>query len=87
MKPAFFLSALLVSFCIATAQSIPQTENIFIITTDGFRWQEVFTGADSAMMSNSRFVEDTSLIKQLYWDEDANTRRHKLMPFMWDVIA
>lgn len=87
MKPAFFLFALLVSFCIAEAQSIPQTENIFIITTDGFRWQEVFTGADSAMVSNSRFVQDTSLIKQLYWDADADVRRRKLMPFMWDVIA
>ena len=87
MKPAFLALAFLFSFFIASAQPIPETENIFIITTDGFRWQEVFTGADSGMISSTNFVEDTSLIKQLYWDENVNIRRRKLMPFMWDVIA
>ena len=29
------------------AQQIQSAPNIFIITTDGFRWQEVFTGADA----------------------------------------
>lgn len=87
MKPALFSFVSLFFFFIASGQYSPQTENIFIITTDGFRWQEVFAGADSAMISNTRFVQDTALIKQLYWDEDAGVRRHKLMPFMWDVIA
>ena len=87
MKSSFFSFVLsLISF-IAIAQTVPQTENIFIITTDGFRWQEIFTGADSLLINNPIFVQDTSIAKQLYWNEDASVRRQLLMPFLWNVIA
>jgi hypothetical protein len=69
------------------AQSATKTKNIFIITTDGFRWQEVFTGADSALINNSKYTSDTSITKQLYWDDSVEMRRKKLMPFFWSVIA
>lgn len=87
MKLAFFASAFLFNFFTAAAQTTPETENIFIITTDGFRWQELFTGADPELISNTDFVQDTALLKQLYWNEDPGIRRQKLMPFMWSVIA
>ncbi len=61
--------------------------NIFIITTDGFRWQEVFNGADSSIITNKKFVQDTTLMKQLYWDITPEARRKKLLPFFWNVIA
>lgn len=60
---------------------------LFIITLDGFRWQEVFSGADSSLISNDDINTDTSLAKALYWDANANERRKKLMPFFWNVIA
>ncbi|MBS1669645.1 MAG: alkaline phosphatase family protein [Bacteroidetes bacterium] len=72
---------------ISFAQSNTPAENIYIITTDGFRWQELFTGADSALINDERYVGDIPLMKQLYWDNDIETRRRKLMPFMWEVIA
>jgi hypothetical protein len=87
MKIAIYCSFLLLAYARIAAQSLPQTQNIFIITTDGFRWQEVFTGADSALLNNSSYVRDTSLMKALYWDEDPGARRKKLMPFFWNVIA
>ena len=62
-------------------------ENLFIITTDGFRWQEVFNGADSVLINNSRYTIDTGLSKLMYWDSDPATRRRKLMPFFWDVLS
>jgi Type I phosphodiesterase / nucleotide pyrophosphatase len=71
--------------CLAQADS--STENIFIITTDGFRWQEVFNGADSTLIGNAKYVRDPSLLKQLYWDSTAILRREKLMPFLWNTIA
>lgn len=61
--------------------------NIFIITTDGFRWQEVFNGADSAIINNPRYVKNTDLLKQLFWHDDVNERRKMLMPFVWRTIA
>ena len=64
-----------------------RAENIFIITTDGFRWQEVFNGADSTLVNDPDFVQDTALMKQIYWDRSAEERRKKLMPFFWNVIS
>ncbi len=85
---SLFLCLLLVTCLISVcAQSSFKTENVFIITLDGFRWQEVFTGADPAIMRNPSYVEDTSLIGQIYMDTDPVVRRKKLMPFFWNVIA
>jgi len=86
MKFVFFFSFTLISVA-SRCQSNAESQNIFIITTDGFRWQEVFTGADSSLIGNPAFVQDTSLIRQLYWDSTADLRRKKLMPFLWTTIA
>lgn len=84
MKNIF--SALLLFIAInANAQ---QTENIIIITTDGFRWQEVFKGMDSAIANNATFNQgDSAGIYKKYWDENATERRKKLMPFLWSTIV
>jgi hypothetical protein len=65
-----------------------QAENIIIITTDGFRWQEVFKGMDSAIANNSKFNQgDSSYIFEKYWSNDEAERRKKLMPFFWNTIV
>src|ERR1700730_3075394 len=87
MKIAICCSLLLLACARIASQSLPETQNIFIITTDGFRWQEVFTGADSTLLNNASFVQDTALMKALYWDENPSVRREKLMPFLWNVVA
>lgn len=64
-----------------------KAENIIVITTDGLRWQEVFSGMDSAIANNKRFHRgDSSSIYQKYWAASAEERRKKLMPFLWSVI-
>jgi len=84
MKKIVVFGALYLLVWVANAQQAP---NIFIITTDGFRWQELFEGADSAMLHNTNLVTDTGLVQQQFWDKDVNERRKKLMPFFWNVIA
>ena len=69
------------------AQQKSQPQNIFIVTTDGFRWQELFFGADSVLINSTKYTADTLLTKLQYWDTDYNERRKKLMPFFWNVIA
>jgi hypothetical protein len=71
----------------AAAQPTARTKHLFIITLDGFRWQEVFTGADPRLIGNTEYVRDTALSKQLYWDSSAEARRQKLLPFIWGTIA
>ena len=82
------LIALMFFACLhAKAQQTEKTQNIFIITTDGFRWQEIFNGANEDLINNPKYVSDTALLKELYWDNDTALRRTKLMPFFWNVIA
>ena len=62
--------------------------NIIIVTTDGFRWQELFGGMDSAIANNPSFNQgDSAYIYTHYWDTSAIERRKKLMPFFWEVLA
>src|SRR5215218_198356 len=70
-----------------TVRSLNPENKLFIITLDGFRWEELFNGADSSLISNPEFNTDTLLARALYWDNDAESRRKKLMPFFWSVIA
>jgi hypothetical protein len=69
-----------------TSFAQPQNcQNIFIITTDGFRWQELFDGADSTLLFNTDY--DTATLKYLYWADNVEERRKKLMPFLWNYVA
>jgi hypothetical protein len=68
------------------AKSNPENK-LFIITLDGFRWEEVFNGADPELVNDAKIMSDTSFTKALYWHEDPKERRKKLMPFLWNVVA
>jgi len=63
-----------------------KTENLIVITLDGFRWQEVFTGADSALLFNTRY-NDVDFNPTAFWNDSPEERREKLMPFFWEVMA
>lgn len=70
-----------------TVRPLNPENKLFIITLDGFRWEELFNGADSSLINDPSINTDTLLAKALYWDQDAEERRKKLMPFFWSVIA
>jgi len=82
---------ILLTCCFFTKQLFSQSENaspnIFIISTDGFRWQEIFYGADSVILNNPHYVKDTCLLKQMFWDTSVDERRKMLMPFVWKTLA
>jgi len=65
----------------------PNGNNVFIITLDGFRWQELFNGADPAILADPESTKDSLYTKAMYWHHDPKTRRERLMPFVWNVIA
>ena len=58
-----------------------------MVTLDGYRWQEMFGGAQQRLYTDAKYGKD---IKQLTFDytgDDAQTRREKLMPFIWGTIG
>jgi hypothetical protein len=69
------------------AQEKLRTENVVIITLDGFRWQELFTGADSALISEKKYADDVVGLRSLFWRETPDERRNVLMPFFWNTIG
>lgn len=85
MKKISLLIFLLIS---VFANCQRQTENIIIITTDGFRWQDVFKGMDSAIADNSKYNQgDSNYLFKKYWSDNENERRKKLMPFLWSTVV
>ena len=79
---------LFVLFLIGTFYAKAQVENIIIVTTDGFRWQEVFKGMDSAIAVQWKYNKgDSAYIFKKYWDDNVEERRKKLFPFIWGTMA
>ncbi len=75
--------------CTAGQKLIAQTEDspkIVLITLDGFRWQELFKGADAELISNDLYVKHPNQLKDVFWDDNEFERRKKLLPFVWNSI-
>lgn len=77
----------ILSSIIVVAQDVPKTQNIILVTFDGYRWQEVFNGADKHLIGKKKIVKNSDELKKIFWAESAEERRAKLTPFMWNTIA
>ena len=65
-----------------------KTKNIIYVMTDGLRWQEVFNGADPAIMNMEHGkVKDVERLRKTYYRDSITDRRAALMPFLWSVVA
>lgn len=65
-----------------------KTENVFLIISDGFRWQEVFTGAEELLLTKENGgVADTNALRKKFWRDTPEARRETLLPFFWKEIA
>jgi len=63
-----------------------KTDNVILVTLDGMRWQEVFSGADSSLLKQQSALKDIH-IKEKYWRNDPQERRKLLFPFLWTAVA
>lgn len=82
------LFVLLVLLCTMESVSAQKTKNIVLISIDGYRWQEIFRGADSSLLFNKKYnKQDSIALRTSYWATSLWKRREKLMPFFWNKIA
>ncbi len=74
--------------CAGDKQAALKTQNVIVVTLDGFRVQEFFGGADDALM-NKQFggIKDLDGLKRRYVRPTTEERRAALLPFFWDEIA
>lgn len=65
-----------------------KTKNIFLLTADGLRWQEVFRGAEEMPLTKEFGNHGSSnAIHKAFWRETPEARREALMPFLWGTVA
>lgn len=83
--------SLLITFlCCASALQAAEykTKNLILVTADGLRWQEVFSGIDPILMNR----EDTGMkgvddLRDSLWADSPEERRRLLMPFLWTELV
>src|SRR5699024_9316371 len=54
-------------------------EKVVLVTLDGYRWQELFAGADALLIANEDYVSDSSSLKEKFWRNSPEARRRALM--------
>jgi hypothetical protein len=65
-----------------------KSENVLVVTLDGFRWQELFEGADESFMDSKQGgVRDVPGLRKNYLRETAEARREALLPFLWGTVV
>ncbi|MFM1779733.1 MAG: hypothetical protein RJB49_26 [Bacteroidota bacterium] len=78
-------------FVLLSLSTLAQTNSdarVIVITTDGYRWQELFHGIDTAIVKMKRFHHgDSARLIQQYYAPTVQERRKKLMPFFWGKLA
>ena len=62
-------------------------KNVIYITWDGFRWQELFGGAQETLIAKDAGVADVEGLKRKYWRDSEAERREVLLPFVWKTMA
>ena len=90
-RSAVVLIALLVGLTPLSAgrQPAPTRDNLVLITLDGVRTSEIFTGLDTEILRSTlgkdAKLEDQAAYKRFY-APTAEARREKLMPFFWGEL-
>ena len=70
-----------------------KTRNVLLVTIDGLRWQEVFRGAEEALMTTDKTtgggVSNSGLpaLRADFLAPTPEERRRKLMPFFWGTLV
>jgi hypothetical protein len=76
---------------LAAAEERPH--HVVLITIDGLRWQEVFRGADEALMTTDKTAGggvpagSLTALKADFLADTPEERRRKLMPFFWGTLV
>src|SRR5262245_46243355 len=72
----------------ATERPQLNTRHVLLVTTDGFRWQELFGGAEGQLLDQTNSnIKNISQLRRQFGGRNPETRREALLPFFWNTIA
>lgn len=91
IRTRILLVAVLFMWVGATAQ-IDKTANVFLITLDGVRWQDVYHGLDTALVQ-SNYTEGKELLNKMFSGSSPEESREKNHAFFleyhcqrWSIV-
>jgi len=87
MMKRYLFPVLLALAALVSCSKEDNDPRLVIMTFDGLRWQELFSGADEGLVTDTRFVKDPEALKAAYWRETPEERREVLLPFLWSYGA
>jgi hypothetical protein len=82
----FSIFVCLAVLTILSGRAQPDARNVVIVTIDGLRWQEFFTGADRDYFKRDK-AGSAGEPERRFWRATSNERRAVLMPFVWKTVA
>lgn len=85
-----FLSFLCLALAAATpaVQERPAITHVLFVTMDGMRWQEVFGGMASELLTKKEGgVSDPAPLEKRFGAATPEARRARLMPYFWTTVA
>lgn len=82
------LTVFILGFWVITVlEAQDKSTKVVLVTLDGLRWQELFYGADEQLITNKKYVHDTTWLKEKFWRDTPIKRREALLPFLWGEVA
>jgi hypothetical protein len=64
-----------------------RTKHVILFTSDGVRWQDLFTGIDAKLMdAKTAGMADAKELRDQLWRATPEERREALMPFFWKTL-
>lgn len=61
-------------------------DHLVLVTIDGLRWQEVFSGYDPELIQHDKYTENKARLIEQFGGKSAREKRQKLLPFIWSTI-
>src|ERR1700691_272391 len=87
----FFLSCgAAVALTSTSAAQQRKTKNLILVTADGLRWQDLFTGIDPLLMNQKDAgMTETGApeLRDRLWKPQPGERRMALLPYFWGTLA
>jgi hypothetical protein len=92
MTRRHFLQACGTATALASISSAQQrkTKNLILVTADGLRWQDLFTGIDPLLMNQKDAgMTETGApeLRTRLWKPQPDERRIALLPYFWGTLA
>ncbi|MEX0734135.1 MAG: hypothetical protein WD944_01115 [Steroidobacteraceae bacterium] len=83
-------AAILGCLALTTASAAADDRNVILVTLDGVRIQELFSGMDRVIADAPEAesgIYEIDVTRARYWRDSAVERREALMPFFWKSLA